>query len=459
MNRYALTTVLLLACHGNRPPGAVRAPGVTGHVVLAADAALPGATAPLFVTWLTTDEKHTLESGQDPGGLVRDLVTRGAVVGALDGRRDVGFTVHPARGRIVIAATVDVSHAGIEAVFGGGEGTLQGMSAPIDVADAAVEAPPITLASQRRAPHELCAGGRLTLEHIEAPEVAGTVGNATSRRLCVRVPAGYAEHPARRYPVIYQLPGLGSSDQAVIQYGVEADDAIIVAVDTSTRTGSTYLVDSATSGQWDRFFTTKLIPFVDAHYRTLPQRAARAVIGHSTGGFNAVSYGLRHPELIGVLGASSPDALDLTVWLGNGSPRPWIRDWQRVEHRLGGGGQFISYAADWSPTAAGYDWAFDDAGGLVDGVVRRWLAHNPSTWLRDPARVAQLAPFSGNIYLTVGDRDDFDLHAPTVKFSQELTAVGIANQLVMTHGGHFTHARDQLVAIVAFCRSRLDAAR
>jgi len=36
--------------------------------------------------------------------------------------------------------------------------------------------------------------------------------------------------------------------------------------------------------------------------------------------------------------------------------------------------------------------------------------------------------------------------------------VGIANQLVVTQGGHFTHARDQLVAIVAFCRSRLEAA-
>jgi hypothetical protein len=61
--------------------------------------------------------------------------------------------------------------------------------------------------------------------------------------------------------------------------------------------------------------------------------------------------------------------------------------------------------------------------------------------------------------IAVGDSDDFDLNAPTIKLSQELTAVGIANQLVVTHGGHFTHARDQLVASVALCRSRLDAAQ
>ena len=81
------------------------------------------------------------------------------------------------------------------------------------------------------------------------------------------------------------------------------------------------------------------------------------------------------------------------------------------------------------------------AGVLVDGVLQRWLAHSPSTWLRDPARVATFAPLSGNIYLTVGDSDDFDLAAPTVTFSQQLTAVGIANQLVMTHGGHSTCER------------------
>jgi hypothetical protein len=50
-------------------------------------------------------------------------------------------------------------------------------------------------------------------------------------------------------------------------------------------------------------------------------------------------------------------------------------------------------------------------------------------------------------------------YAPTVKFSQQLTAAGIANQLVVTHGGHTTHGRDQLAATIAFCRSRLEAAK
>jgi S-formylglutathione hydrolase FrmB len=394
--------------------------------------------------------------------MVRDMIVRGTVVGAVDAAQGVSFTVHPPRGRVVLTATVDVGQLGLAAVTGEGDDTLSGMSAPFEAADGAT-APPIALASHsgRKRP-ERCQGPQLTLERIDAPEVAGTVGNPTSRRACVRVPPGYADHPDRHYPVIYVVPGLGSNDESVIAgYKVEPADAIVVAVDTSTRTGSTYLVDSPTSGHWDTFFTRDLVPFIDAHYRTLPRPSARAVMGQSTGGFNAVSYGLRHPELIGVIGASAPDALDLEVWLRDGGKvRPWIQGLQRIERGLGGGGQLVSYAADWSPTARGYDWPFDASGAVIDRVLQRWLAHNPATWLRDPKRVAALLPFSGHIYLSVGETDEFDLLPPTVAFSKALTAVGIENQLVVNAGGHGGPAqRQRLAAIAEFCVAKLEAAR
>jgi len=103
-----------------------------------------------------------------------------------------------------------------------------------------------------------------------------------------------------------------------------------------------------------------------------------------------------------VIGASSPDGLDLPVWLRLGEAR-WMRDLARIEHGMAGAGQFISYAADWSPSTApaGYDWPFDDAGRQVETVLARWLANSPTTWVRDPGRVAAFRPLSGHIYLTV----------------------------------------------------------
>jgi S-formylglutathione hydrolase FrmB len=445
---------------------AAAAPGPTGGLAITARVALAPGPRPaqtrgtLVVMWLTASEKQAFESGKVTVGMLRDLVTRAELIGEIDAAQDSTFTVHAPRGRVALHAVVDVSKTGIESLLGGGDGTLTGMSPLFDVGDAAIEAPVIAVSGcPKRTPREL-QGDRLTLEYIAAPEVAGTVGNPTTRRFCVRVPVGYADHPGWRYPVIYALPGLHSTDHAVIDaYALDPPDTIVVAVDTSTNTGSTYLVDGATNGDWDTFFTRRLIPYVDAHYRTLARRRARAITGHSTGGFNAVSYGMRHPDLIGAIAASSPDALDLSVWLtADGAVRPWIRDFARVERGMGGVGQFISYAANWSPAEGGYDWLFDDSGALVERVWQRWLASSPRSWLRDPARVAAIAPLSGHIYLTVGDSDEFDLGPPTVAFSEALTAAGIGNEIVVSAGGHDGTA-EHMAAIAKFLAARLEPAQ
>jgi S-formylglutathione hydrolase FrmB len=456
----------LIGCHTAAQPAA---PNPTGGLAITARVALaPGARpaqtrGTLAVMWLTAGEKEAFESGKVTVGMLRDLVTRAELIGEIDAAQERTFTVHAPRGQVALHAVVDVGKTGIEALLGRGDGTLSGMS-PLfdvgDVGDAAIEAPVIVVSSRpHRPPRDLCQGDRLTLEHIEAPEVAGTIGNPTSRRFCVRVPVGYADHPGWRYPVIYALPGLGSTDSAVIgSYDLDPPDTIVVAVDTRTTTGSTYLVDSATNGDWDTFFTRRLIPYVDAHYRTLARRRARGITGHSTGGFNAVSYGMRHPDLIGAIAASSPDGLDLAAWLvPDGAVRPWVRDFARVERGLGGVGQFISYAANWSPAEGGYDWLFDDSGALVERVWQRWLANSPHSWLRDPARVAAIAPLSGHIYLTVGERDEFDIQPSTVAFSKALTAAGIGNELVVSPGGHDSTA-EHMAAIVKFMAARLEPA-
>lgn len=462
MNRHGLVALVFCACHATStsPPVEPSVATVTGHVAVDPAAGPATTRGPLFVTWVTEAEKAALDQGKPPIVLVRDLVARGVVAGDVDAARNAAFTLPAGRGRIALIAALDVDHVGLPVIQGEGKATLVGSTAVFDNGPDGAAAPVITLARHPRPERpETCQGDRLTLEHIEAPEVVGTVGNPTSRRACVRVPPGYAEHPERHYPVIYGLPGLLSTDAAVVPgYHLDLDDTIVVGVDTSTRTGSTYLVDSPVTGRWDTFFTRDLIPYIDAHYRTLPRREARAVVGHSTGGFNAVSYGLRHPELIGVIGASSPDGLDLPVWFGTGTVKPWIAGFARVERGLGGAGQFVSYAADWSPSASGYDWPFDASGHLIDSVMARWIASSPTTWVRDPARAAALKPFSGHIYLAVGDSDEFDLHAPTVAFSKTLTEAGIANELMVTHGGHGNRPQ-HLAAIAKFCAAKLEPAK
>jgi pimeloyl-ACP methyl ester carboxylesterase len=456
MIRSVALAALFVGCHGAAPPPAP-GPTVTGHLALAPGARIDRTKGTLFVSWLPEADRQAFADHNLTSSLLLGIISRGTVLGEVDAARDVPFTVHAGPGRIALVATVDVDGVGIEALLGSGDDTLTGLSDAFDAASGAAPAIAVSARPRQERP-ERCQGDRLVLEHIEAPEVAGTVGNPTSRRVCVRLPKSYAERPSARFPVIYAMPGLGSTDAAVIAaYHLEPDDIIVVAVDTSTKTGSTYLVDSPVTGSWDSFFAKKLIPLIDAHYRTIARREGRALVGQSTGGFNAVSYGLRHPELVSVIGASSPDGLDWPVWLA--ASKPWMASFARVEHGLGGAGQFISYAADWSPRqGGGYDWPFDESGGVVDGVMARWLAQSPTTWVRDPQRVGALKVFSGHIYLTVGDHDEFDLRTPTEAFSKTLTEAGIANELVVVPGGHGGHA-PRIAAIARFCAAKLEPAK
>src|ERR1043166_3252388 len=218
MHRWGLVVLGFCACH-TAPASSPAAPSlatVTGHV--AVDPAAAGATrGALFVSWLTEAEKPAFDSGRPSSELVRDLLTRGVVVSDVDAAHGAAFSLPAGRGRIALVAVLDVDHLGLPAIDGKGSGTLFGATAVFDSGPAGAAAPVIALAAHppRERP-ETCQGERLTLEHIEAPEVAGTVGNPTSRRACVRVPAGYAEHPERHYPVVYGLPGFSSSDAAVI---------------------------------------------------------------------------------------------------------------------------------------------------------------------------------------------------------------------------------------------------
>ena len=49
--------------------------------------------------------------------------------------------------------------------------------------------------------------------------------------------------------------------------------------------------------KWETFHVDQLIPWVDANLRTIATRRGRAIAGLSQGGFGAMSYAARHPDL------------------------------------------------------------------------------------------------------------------------------------------------------------------
>jgi S-formylglutathione hydrolase FrmB len=457
-------------------------PSLSGEATLA-PGTIPRAGT-LVVGWLTPAEAAERKSGHQDIGAFRRLIERFRVVGPVDFARtprapfriDAPADAHP-------LVVVDVDHTFWSTMFGRGAGLI-GLGdkggGPV-VLEGPHDAKPSSAPTSTSTPApatEPCSGDRYRLLVVQAPEVAGAVGNPTARRFCAYLPPSYRDAPARRYPLVLLLPGLFSTEMSRMRgphSAAESVDSIarttgreviLVGVDTSTGTGSTYLVDSPRTGAFDTFLAGRALAAIEAELRTLPDRLARALVGNSTGGLNAISFGMRHPERFSAIGASSPDAADLRAWLldDGGTPRPWIVAWARLEEALGGPGQMTSYAADWSPDASrprGVAWPVDLATGRVDdAVLARWIAQSPAGMLRDAStRARTRLAFGGRIFITVGRGDEFGLFEPARRFGEALGAAGIEATFAPTEGGHGDGASERVEAALRFVIGRLAAAR
>jgi len=126
------------------------------------------------------------------------------------------------------------------------------------------------------------------------------LGDPYQRPLWVYLPPGYDHEPTRRYPTIYQIQGLtGQLDMWRNRplfrktYPELADElfasgqippCILVWVDCWTSLGGSQFLDSPATGRYHTYLCNEIVPWVDAHYRTLPHRDYRGIAGKSSGG-------------------------------------------------------------------------------------------------------------------------------------------------------------------------------
>ena len=265
------------------------------------------------------------------------------------------------------------------------------------------------------------------------------------------LPAGYDDTPARRYPVVYMLHGLGGNerdwveggqlDQAADRLGLQAivimpDGDASFYVDAVAPIGTD---DCATRGNpfnrreraatycvahhaYQRYVTHDLIAHVDATYRTIAERRGRGVGGLSMGGFGALQLAMRHRDLYAA--AASHSGLDSLFYRG---PHPY----------RAGAAELITDVAGW-----GAD--MEPFGAYVRGLfgpdLARWKAH-------DPVSLAEgLAPGALALYLDAGTDDHLVLHDGAQYLHERLTARAIPHTWYLGPGGHD----------VRFWRERID---
>jgi enterochelin esterase-like enzyme len=160
------------------------------------------------------------------------------------------------------------------------------------------------------------------------------------RRAFVYTPPGYDQNPRSRYPVLILQHGSGEDETGWTRQGkaqfildnliaagkarpmiVVMDRGYALRVGTSPAGGpNAWFQDVRDAfGAFEDVIVRDLVPMIDASYRTIPDRAHRAMAGLSMGGMQTLFIGLQHLELFAYIGSfSGPivqdlNASDLTV--------------------------------------------------------------------------------------------------------------------------------------------------
>jgi S-formylglutathione hydrolase FrmB len=137
----------------------------------------------------------------------------------------------------------------------------------------------------------------------------------------VLLPSGYRRQKPRRYPVLYLLHGAFGNASDWTQVGaaenITAGRKVIVVMPDGGQGG--WYTDWVNRGQggppeWETFHIGELIPWIDDRYRTDTHRGERGIAGLSMGGFGAMSYAARHPDLFSWAGSFS-GAVDIVNYL------------------------------------------------------------------------------------------------------------------------------------------------
>lgn len=134
-------------------------------------------------------------------------------------------------------------------------------------------------------------------------EFTGPITHAAVR-YAVYLPPEY-DQTDKRFPVAYWLHGLGSDEQVAMprvsrSYELARAAGVVPPLILVSANGfeSSWWADSFDGAKpAETNVIHELIPFIDANFRTLPDRRFRMIQGMSMGGFGATAYAAKYPHL------------------------------------------------------------------------------------------------------------------------------------------------------------------
>jgi S-formylglutathione hydrolase FrmB len=254
----------------------------------------------------------------------------------------------------------------------------------------------------------------------------------------VYLPARY-DATTRRYPVIYLLHGWGATEATwtspELDVATAADrihlNAIVVMPDgdrslyANSITALDYdaCMNDATPARnknesrkefcvktprYEDYLVEDVISHIDAHFRTIAKRTARALSGESAGGHGALQIALRHQDKFSSV-ANHSGIFALTIE----GPFPYSRGQLRLRQSIDANNSGLKEQIE-----------------IYGTDLANWRAHDPY------ALVQNLKPHRMAIYFDCGNQDEFGFQHTAQYFRDRLQTLKIPHQFVLIKGSH-----------------------
>jgi len=287
------------------------------------------------------------------------------------------------------------------------------------------------------------------------------LGDPHERPLWVYLPPGYEDDQSARYPTVYVIQGytgdvsmwanrmpyrrsfLETADE-VFASGA-APGCVVVYVDAWTAYGGSQFVDSPGTGAYHSYLCDEVVPWVDAHYRTIADRESRAISGKSSGGFGSMITPMLRPDLFAALATHAGDSLyelsylpefakavrllrdynhDINRWWQEfGSRTAFTNEADQTLLMLLGCSACFSAREDGTP-----ELPFDPVSGVLRPAVwQRWLDWDP---VRMVQRHAEAVRSLRAVWIDAGTRDEWFLDLGAEAFRAELVRIGLPQDRV-----------------------------
>jgi putative tributyrin esterase len=242
------------------------------------------------------------------------------------------------------------------------------------------------------------ADSRVQCGTMKSKYVPGRIG------FCAMLPPSYDGNPGRRFPVLYFLHGLGGDQSFLASSGAstEIEDAWAqkklgeFVIITPQGENSFYINSRDGHILYEDFFIREFVPQMEKRYRLIGGRSGRAIGGISMGGYGALRFAFKYPQMFASVAVHMPALLEQ---LPHGSASAGL-------------GVFLG-------TAFG-----------TPLNERFWQENTPFVY----ARASKLPALK--IYFDCGDHDHYGFDAGTRQLDRLLTEHHVPHEAHIYPGGH-----------------------